>query len=66
MQFRACRFFVLVEGVSVNIQRSGRLCVAQETSYRCHIRAVGDQQTGVAVPEGMHIQFLRQTVLLQK
>ena len=45
--------------MGVDIQCCGRLCVSEETSYRRHIRAVGNQKTGIAMSERMHIQFLR-------
>ena len=39
--------------------------MSQQTRYCCHIRAVGDEQACVGVPEGMHIQIFRQTVFLE-
>ena len=36
--------------MGVNVQRSGGLTVAQQTSHRSYVRAVGNQQAGVGVP----------------
>ena len=50
LQYFACRLFVLIERMGVNVQRSGGLTVAQQTSHRSYVRAVGNQQAGVGVP----------------
>ena len=65
MQSRACRLFVLVEGMGINVQRGGGLAVAEDARYRCDIRAARDHQTGGGVPEGMDVQLPRQVVLLE-
>ena len=59
LQSRAGGFFVLVEGVVVDIQRGGGLAVAEDARHRCHIRAACDHQTGGGVPEGVDVQLLR-------
>lgn len=59
LQFRAGGFFVLVEGVGIDIQRGGGLTVAEDARHRGHIRAARDHQTGGGVPEGMDVQLLR-------
>ena len=72
LQFRAGGFFVLVEGVDVDIQRGGGLAVAEDARqrggglavaedarHRGHIRAARDHQTGGGVPEGVDVQLLR-------
>ena len=65
MQPRAGGLFVLVEGVGVNVERGGGLAVAEDARHRCDIRAARDHQTGGGVPEGMDVQLLRQSVLLE-
>ena len=65
LQLRAGGFLVLVEGVSVDVQRGGGLGVAEDARYRGHIRAARDHQTGGGVPERMDVQLLRQAVLLE-
>ena len=65
LQSRAGGFFVLVEGVGVDVQRGGGLAVAKDARHRCHIRAARDHQTGGGVPEGMDVQLLRQAVFLE-
>ena len=65
LQSRAGGFFILVESVSVDVQRGGGLAVAEDARHRCNIRAARDHQTGGGVPEGMDVQFLRQAVLLE-
>lgn len=65
LQSRAGGFFILVESVSVDVQRGGGLAVAEDARHRGHIRAARDHQTGGGVPEGMDVQFLRQAVLLE-
>ena len=64
MQARAGGLFVLVEGVGVNVERSGGLAVAENARHRCHIRAARDHQAGGGVPEGLDVQLPRQAVLL--
>ena len=44
LQFCAGGFFVLIEGVGVDVQRSGGLAVAEDARYRCNIRAACDHQ----------------------
>ena len=61
----AGRFLVLIKRVGVDIQRGGRLAVTQQTCHRGYVRTVRDQETGIAVAEGMHIELLRQAVLFQ-
>ena len=65
LQSRAGGFFVLVEGVVVDIQRGGGLAVAEDARYRCDIRTARDHQTGGGVAEGVDVQLLRQAVLLE-
>ena len=65
LQACAGGFFVLVEGVGVDVQRGGGLAVAENARHRCHIRAACDHQAGGGVPEGMDVQLLRQVVLLE-
>ena len=65
MQPRAGGLFILVEGVGVDVQRGGGLAVAEDARHRCDIRAARDHQTGGGVPEGVNIQLLRQSVLLE-
>ena len=65
MQLCAGGLFVLVEGVGVDVQRGGGLAVAEDARHRGDIRAARDHQTGGGVPEGMDVQLLRQTVLLE-
>ena len=60
LQSRAGDLFILVEGVGVDVQRGGRLAVAEDTRHRGHIRAARDHQTGGGVPEGMDVQLLQQ------
>ena len=59
LQSRAGGFFILVESVSVDVQRGGGLAVAEDARHRGHIRAARDHQTGGGVPEGMDVQLLR-------
>ena len=65
MQSRAGGFFVLVEGVGVDVQRGGGLAVAEDARHRCHIHAACDHQTGGGMTEGMDVQLPRQAVLLE-
>ena len=65
LQSCAGGFFILVEGVGVDVQRGGGLAVAEDACHRCNIRAACDHQAGGGVPEGMDIQLLRQAVLLE-
>ena len=65
LQSCAGGFFVLVEGVGINIQRGGGLAVAEDARHRGHIRTARDHQTGGGVPERMDVQLLRQAVLLE-
>ena len=51
MEYFAGYFFVFVEGVGVDVQCGGGLGVAQEAGYCSYIRAVGNQEAGVAVSE---------------
>ena len=37
--------------------------MAQEACHRSYVRAVGNQEAGVAVAKAMHIQLFRQAVL---
>ena len=63
LQSRAGGFFILVEGVGVDVQRGGGLAVAEDTRYRGHIRAARDHQTGGGVAQTVDIELLRQAVL---
>ena len=65
LQACAGGFFVLVEGVGVDVQRGGGLTVAENARHRCYIRAACNHQAGGGVPEGMDVQLLRQAVLLE-
>lgn len=65
LQSRAGGLFVLVEGVGVDVERSGGLAVAEDARYCGHIRAARDHQAGGGVPKGMDVQLLRQAVLLE-
>lgn len=65
LQSCAGGFFVLVEGVGVDVQRGGGLAVAENARHRCHIRAACNHQAGGGVPEGVDVQFLRQAVFLE-
>ena len=65
LQARAGGLFVLVEGVSVNVQRGGGLAVAEDARYRGNIRAARDHEAGGGVPEGMDVQLLRQAAFLE-
>ena len=65
LQSRACRLFVLVEGMGINVQRGGGLAVAEDARHRCHIRAACDHQAGGGMTEGMDVQLLRQAVFLE-
>ena len=57
LQSRACRLFVLVEGMGINVERSGGLAVAEDACHRGDIRATRDHQTGGGVPEGMEAEI---------
>ena len=57
--------FVLVESVGIDIQRGGGLAVAEDARHRGNIRAACNHQAGGGVPEGMDVQLLRQSVLLE-
>ena len=65
LQLRTGGFFVLVEGVGVDVQRGGGLAVAENASYCCHIRAACNHQTGGGVTQAVDVELLRQTVLFQ-
>ena len=65
MQLCSGGLFVLIEGVSVDVERGGGLAVAEDARHRGHIRTARDHQTGGGVPEGMDVQLLRQAVLLE-
>ena len=41
--------------MGIDVQRGGRLAVTQQACHRGHIRAVGNQQAGVSVPQGVDI-----------
>ena len=56
---------VFVEGVAVDVQGSAGLSVAQQACHRAHIHPLGDQHTGVCVPQAVHVQIVRQAVLPQ-
>ena len=57
LQHLAGRFFVLIERMGIDVQRGGRLTVAQQTRYRGHVRAVGNQQAGVGVSQEWTFSF---------
>ena len=65
LQLRAGGFFVLVEGVSVDVQRGGGLTVAEDTCYRGHVCAARNHQAGGGVTQAVDIELLRQAVLFQ-
>ena len=50
LQSCAGGFFILVEGVGVDVQRGGGLAVAEDACHRCNIRAACDHQAGGGVP----------------
>ena len=56
---------VFVEGMAVDVQRGAGLGVAQKARHRAHIHALGDQHTGICVPQAVHVQVVRQAVLPQ-
>lgn len=43
--------FVFVKGMAVNIQGGTGLRVAQQARHRAHIHTLGDEHTGVGVPQ---------------
>ena len=57
LQSCAGGFFILVEGVGVDVQRGGGLAVAEDACHRCNIRAACDHQAGGGVPEGMEAEI---------
>ena len=63
LELRAGGFFILVEGVGVDVQRGGGLAVAEDARYRCHIRTACDHEAGGGVAQRVDIQLLRQAVL---
>ena len=65
LQLRAGGLFVLVEGMSVDVQRSGGLAVAEDARHCGHVRAACNHQTGGGVAQAVDIELLRQAVLFQ-
>ena len=65
LQHLTGHLLVLVKRVGVDVQRSGRLAVAQEARHGGHVSSAGDQEAGVGVPQGVDIQRSRQAMLLQ-
>ena len=65
LQFCAGGFFVLVEGVGIDVQRGGGLTVTEDARYRGHVRAACNHQAGGGVAQAVDIELLRQTVLFQ-
>ena len=63
LQLRAGGFFILVEGVGVDVQRGGGLAVAEDARYRCYIRTACDHEAGGGVAQTVDIELLRQAVL---
>ena len=63
LQLRAGGFFVLVEGVCVDIQRGGGLAVAKNARHCGHVRAACDHQAGGGVAQTVDIELPRQAVL---
>lgn len=59
LKHRTGDFFVLVESVGIDVQRCGGLGVAQEPSYRGHIRSAGNQEAGCAVMDRVECEFFR-------
>ena len=51
--------------MAVDVERSAGLSVAQQARHRAHVHALGDQHTGVGVPQAVHVQVVRQAVLPQ-
>ena len=56
---------LLIESVSENIQRSGYLCVAQNSGHRSYIRPSGDHQAGGCVPQAVDVQVQGKAVLFE-
>ena len=42
--------------MGVDVQRGGRLTVAQEARYGGYVGPAGDQEAGVGVPQGVDVQ----------
>ena len=59
----ACLF--LVECMGIDVQRSRNLRVSQQPGNRGHIRPAGDHQASCRVPQAVHVQVQRKSVLLQ-
>ena len=60
-----CCFFVLIEGVCIDIQRGRRLTVSQQPRNRTDIRAAGDEQACRRVAQAVDIQVRRQVICLE-
>ena len=56
---------LLIESVSVNIQRSGHLGVPQQPGHRGNIRPAGDHQAGCRVPQAVDVQVQGKAVLFE-
>ena len=57
--------FVFVKGMAVDVQGGAGLRVAQQARHRAHIHTLGDEHTGICVPQAVHVQVVRQAVLPQ-
>ena len=51
--------------MGVDVQRGGRLAVAQQARHSGYISPAGDQETGVGVPQGVDVQRSRKALLLE-
>ena len=58
LQLCAGGFFVLVKGVSVDVQCGGGLAVAEDTCYRGHVCAARNHQAGGGVTQAVDIELL--------
>ena len=58
----ACSFFVLIEGVCIDIQRGRRLVVSEQSCDRADVRAAGDEQACRRVTQAVDIQVCWQIV----
>ena len=65
LQFSTGGFLVLVEGVSVDVQRGGGLGVTKDARHCGHVCAARDHQTGGGVAQAVDVEVLRQAVLFQ-
>ena len=61
----ACSFFVLIEGVCIDIQRGRRLTVTEQSSNCANVRAAGDEQACRRVAQAVNIQVRWQVIRLE-